>query len=412
MAQTAKQDSVQARPRPDFTPFGLELDAMLSTVGLIDRQTVERKSSPLSSFIVFPKFELSTSYVSNLFRVEDDPVSDVIVALEPSLEVASDWANHSLALSGKARIGRHVDNVTEDFEDYQVKLAGSLDLSEALKGQGRMGYARRHEPRSDRDDPGRSAAPEPILFTSSTVHLGANYKADAALARFGFDADRLDFDDSGDFDADDRDRIEYGLKARLGYEFVPGTAVFVETGTTLTRYDQERDANGLEQDSQGYRFLVGATWDVTGVVFAEFGAGLLTEEYEEPTYKTETSLNFSGKLIWNPTDLLTVTADLARSIESTRQADVSGVLRTRMSGTVDYGILDNLILTWTVALIEDEFKGSGRKDSLIDTAFKAKYLIDRHWFAGLTVNYENRDSSLAGEDFSNLLLSARIGTQL
>ena len=84
-AQTAEQDSVQNRSRPDFDPIGIELDEFLGLVGLVSAKTIEQKSSPLSSFVVKPSFGVTGIYDSNIFLTEQNAVGDKRVEYARSL---------------------------------------------------------------------------------------------------------------------------------------------------------------------------------------------------------------------------------------------------------------------------------------------------------------------------------------
>jgi hypothetical protein len=270
--------------------------------------------------------------------------------------------------------------------------------------------AQRHEKRGDPDDPGVAVAP--IVFHEGTAKLGAEYGGDPVLLRGGLESTVLDFQDSGAFDADERDRIEHRANFRVGYEFVPGTTIFLEGKGNLRRFRNGHDNLGFRQNSQGYEVLLGGTWDVSGVTFAEFGVGFLSQSYDEAAFSTIRAFNASGKLVWNPTDLLTVTAKLERTVRETQEVGVAGILTSRFNAMVDYEFMESTVLSLGFGYQLGDYRGGDRVDHGYSAKLGAKYLINRNLFSEFAIQYDRRDSNLAGQDFKSTQFSARVGAQL
>jgi hypothetical protein len=410
LSQTARDESVTKRPRPDFAPLGLELDNTMALVGLVDDKSAEANDSALSSFIVFPRLETEARYESNLFRTENNKRDDLIIAVLPSLEIKSDWNNHALSLRLGGEIARHVDNASDDYEDAFAEIKGRIDVSDEIVTDWSLAFDRRHVPRDDPDDPGAEVAP--IIYYAATARAGITYRPEPFLLSLAVEADNLDFKDSGAFDADERDRAEYRARARIGYEALPGTVLFVEPSVNLRAFDRRRDNAGFEQDNSGYQILVGGTWSVSAVTFAEFGIGYLSQSYDERRFDRVEGPGFSGKLIWNPTALVTVTAQAGRSIAETTQPGIAGILQSRYAARLDYAPVENLTFSWSASLQSDAYQGSNRDDDTVETAIGAEYLFNRNWFARARLGYTSSRSSALGEDFTNYTISLRIGMQL
>ena len=281
-AQTAKEDSVGNRARPDFDPIGIELDELLGVAGLVSAKTIGQKSSPLSSFVVKPSFGVTGVYESNIFLTENNAVGDRRVEYVPGLTIESDWGRHALVLTGVATLGRYVENTDEDFEDYQVQLSGRVDIHDNKTLNLVAGAARRHEERDEEDDPGRGF--EPVVSFNTFADLIFEYLADAFLVRYKFNFEDKDFKDSGTLDNDVRDAQIIETSLRLGYEFSPGTTIFIEPNADFRVFDQARDGAGLLQDNHAVGQLAGVTWDVTGVTFLEVGAGFSYRKYDDPSF--------------------------------------------------------------------------------------------------------------------------------
>jgi hypothetical protein len=399
-AQTAEENSVARRARPDFDPIGIELDEMLGVIGLVGEKEIAQKSSALSSFVVFPSFGITADYVSNLFLASSGEVTDKRFTYSPGLSIQSDWGRHSFALVGNASLGRHQKTQKEDFEDWQAQASGTIEVHDDKKVSMAAGFARRHSPRSAEDDPGQAF--EPIVSENLFFDGSAEYNADAVLLRFRAQVEDQDYLNSPGLNNDARDVTVVNLVFRAGYEFAPGTTFFVEPHTDFRMFALKTDSSGLKQDNQGMGVLAGITWDLTGVTFAELGVGFSRRSYDEPSFSSPTNLDFSGRLVWNITDLLTLSGKLNRTTQESTTAGESGVLTTSLTNRLDYEFLDNIIVTAGSAITLSDNQQGSRSDR--DYAFDGgvTYLANENWVAKLSVVRSMRRSNIEGRDYDNL----------
>lgn len=399
VAQTAEQDSVLARSRPDFDAIGIELDELLGIVGLVSDKTIEQKSSPLSSFVVKPSFGVTGIYDNNIFLTESSTVSDKRVEYAPAVVVQSDWGRHSLSFTATSTIGRYVENTNEDFEDYQIQTDGRLDIHDNKKLEAVVGISQRHEERNEEDDLGQGF--EPIVSFNRFADLTFEYQTDAFLFRPKFSYEHNDFQDSGAVSNDARDETILEMSVRLGYEFSPGTTIFIEPNADFRIFDQERDGGGFLQDNYSFGKLAGVTWDVTGVTFLEAGAGFSYREYDDPSFDSELNFDYSLKAIWNATDVITVTAELGRSFEASGTTGESGSLTDSGDLSLDYEFLDNVIISTGLGLSVSSTDRSGREDIDINPTLAVRYLVNENWDARLDLGYSIRESNFTGEGYRN-----------
>lgn len=398
-AQTAEEDSVQNRSRPDFDPIGIELDELLGVIGLVSDKTIEQKSSPLSSFVVKPSFGVTGVYESNIFLTENNAVADKRVEYQPNLVIQSDWGRHSLAMTVAGTIGRYVEATNENFEDYQVQLSGQLEIHDNKKLDAVIGFARRHQERDEEDDPGQGF--EPTVSLNYFADLTFEYLADAFLFRPKFSYEYSDFLDSGTFDNDVQDVEIIDMSVRLGYEFSPGSTVFIEPNADFRLFAQARDASGFLQDNNSWGTLIGFTWDLTGVTFLEVAAGFTYREFDDPGFGSEFNFDHSVKGIWNATDVITVTAELGRSFQDSGTPGESGSLVDSGTLSLDYEFLDNVIISSGLALSVSTTDQSGRTDIDVGPSIGVQYFVNENWSAQLNLGYARRNSNFAGESHTN-----------
>jgi hypothetical protein len=418
LAQTAKDESVLGRPRPEYDPLGLELDEILYRVGLLDRKTVEEKRSPLASFVVHPVTEVEVRAESNVFRTSrsvDTPKSDEIAYLRPALSISSDWNNHAVNLSVSGEIARHLHYQGEDFENFRSLVGGRLDATRelALSLEGRFDKLR--ELRGTLDDLG--PAVPPVTDYVLGIAGGARYMADPLLLHLRGEARKLWFE-GGNFTTPLRDRTETVVSLRTGWKFSPGTILFVEPAYNIRDYETKRDSVGLLQGSDGYRVLVGASWDVSGAIFIEMGVGWLRQRFDEPTFDPVSGPAVEGKMLWNLDPLLTLTAALSRRVEETAVVGISGNVVTQAVVGLDYEILDNLIFSARLdfshqkLLGQGPFGNQGRRDKVWVSSVGFDYRIGNKWFARLSYEDVRRNSNFDQFSFSDQIISLRLGERL
>jgi hypothetical protein len=419
-AQTAKTESVLGRPRPDFDPLGIELDEVLNRVGILDQKTVQEKRSPLASFIVSPVTELEMRGQSNIFRTEHDTKADEIFSVRPSLAISSDWNNHALNFRVAGDIGRYFHHDGENYEDVRTGAGGRLDVSDTFALDIDTRFERVHEMRGVPEDVGFRFPP----VNMETVGLkgGARYQADLLLLHLKGKIDHLVHKDGDPATTPLRDRNEAEVGLRTGWELSPGTMLFVEPTLNSRVYDHEFDSIGTRQGSQGYRALVGVSWDVSGVTFIEAAIGWLRQNYDEPGFEPTQGPSVDVKAIWNPTEVMTLTANIQRRVEDSTSVDpltgrpqpTSGVLISQATLGFDYEFLENLIFSTKFDLSDQQFEGGSpkRKDFVVTGSLGFDYRIGNKWYARLGYDTIRRSSNLVGASFEDQFISFRVGEHL
>ncbi|MFQ5958834.1 MAG: outer membrane beta-barrel protein, partial [Alphaproteobacteria bacterium] len=361
---------------------------------------------PRDSFLLYPKLKVEVEHTDNLFKTENNEVSDQILLLSPSFDIRSNWESHALILRGLATQALHNETTVENWIDYRLELDGRFEVLDTGRLAGFLSVKRGHEDRGSPDDP---ALVEPAVFHVGTLKLSGAYKADVILLQLNLTTRRPDFRDS---ENDDRDRIEFEARGRAGYEWVPGSTAFIEGALDVRDFDEEIDDSGFMRSSDGFEVLAGNTLDLSGVTFAELGVGYREQRFDDPRLDTAAGFSFSGSLIWNATDLLTITGHLRRIVRETTVPGASSALTSAFSLTADYELLDNLILDAQVDFELEEFEGIGRDDELLRFGLGGRYLIGTNLYAGARYRFEDRTSDEVGDSFTVNSFRVFVTTQL
>lgn len=413
LAQSANQESVEGRGRPEYEPLGIYLNDALTVLGRLNvartAGPLPRSAETLGSFIVNTTMELETTYDDNIFRQSTGQVSDVLARFKPGIRLSSDWANHAFGFSLGGDLGRYADHSTEDFSDFNAGINGKIDVDEGENLDLSLAWSRGHEARDSLENQN-----EVKPTTNQNFNFSATYNRDVGeiFSRTTLTAGYADVFDNGTINNDDRDVRTYTLRQRLGHEVDEGSQIFIEGAGNLRDYVATVDDNGKKLGSHGVEGLIGLVWDVSGVSFLEFGAGYFRQEFNDPSSQTSKGPSFRGRFLWNPTGLLTLSGSAAREVKETAQAGASGVVASTYSLKLDWEALYNLILTAEGGFQTEVTGGINRSDDTARFALRARWLMGENWSLRGAAEYAERTSSRAGANYSDMRLTVAIVERL
>lgn len=376
-AQTAEEDSVAKRAHPDYDPEGVQPDF-------------------LGSFILFPKVASGINYNDNVFADDTNLRADYFYTVTPSLSLRSDWDSHQVNLNANYNRGRYFEETSEDFEDFNFGGDGRLDTGLDSDLTLALSHQRSHESRGSPDFVGGA---KPTKFFLSSGTLGGDYRGDALTLKPSFRTDRYNFLNNGTIDNDGRDRYEFTLLTRASYEASEGTQVFVEPSFAQISYDERINLGGVERSGTKYRVDVGLTLDISGVTFAEFSTGVLKRRFDDAIVPDADGIFGKGRLVWNPTDLSTLTASAERSINETTVAGASARIDKDFGLDFDHELLENFLINTNFGYTIEDFADAGRQDKLLDAGIALRYLMAPEVWWELRYSHSRRNSNEPGSDF-------------
>lgn len=382
--------TVVGRPRPDYDPVGVRL----------------------GGFMLLPDLGVQESYNSNIFATNANEKSDFITTIEPKLDLRSNWNNHALNLHADSSINRYASHDSENYTDYTLSADGRLDVLRDFRLYGGAGYQIRHEPRSSPDNQG---GVEPTEYTVYGANAGAEKEFNRLSFRLDGKAERYRYDNvqnaaGATLDQSGRDRDQYEVGLKTGYEIAPLRQVYLLTNYNTREYDNL--TGGFNRDSDGYLLAAGAQYDLTGLIFLDAYAGYRRQDYSDARLDQIDGWASGVKVTWNITRLTTITGTLDRDVEETTLANSPGYFQTRGELRVDHELLRNLILTGSLGYQNDDFQGIARNDDYYLAGLGAKYLIDRNFSLSGGYGYRTRESNISGSDFDENVVMVRLNSHL
>jgi hypothetical protein len=135
-------------------------------------------------------------------------------------------------------------------------------------------------------------------------------------------------------------------------------------------------------------------FELGALVRGEIAAGYIRQDFDDEAFGDLAGFGGRAKLSWFPTQLTTITAAAARTVEDTGVIGAAGALRTDLSLTVDHELLRNLILTAQATYADDAYNGLARTDTRFGAGVSAIYRINRRY--GFTAGLTWLDQSSSG----------------
>lgn len=388
-AQTAeivddRNVSVRERARPGYDAVGVRAGA----------------------FTVFPEASVTGSFNDNIYATNANTESDFVTTLGARVSAVSTWSRHALNLRGGVAQHLYADNDDEDRFDWDIGGDGRIDITRDTNIVAGLSYAELTEDRGAPNAAGIGFAAEPTEYSLLQANIGLDHRFNRVTSRIGATYADYDYDDTpaigggAPLDQDFRDREEFTQFLRLGYDVSPDTNIYVQGTLNQREYDQQPPVVALNRDSDGYAVVVGSDFRLTNLAQGGIFVGYQSQEYDDPTLPEIDGLAFGANVDWFVTPLTTVRFEAASTIEETVSAGASGYTDNSVGLRVDHELMRNVILGGKVSFANQDYEGVARDDDVVRAGLGVDYLLNRNLSLRLGYDYTDRDSSVAGLDYS------------
>ena len=367
LAEVPRGVSVFERERPDYEP--VEIRA--------------------GSFFINPAVAFATEYNDNIFSSDDDTEDDTIFITNPSVQAASDWSKHSIALRAGAKGAAYVENDKQNYTDLLVGLNGAYDIARGFYASGGASWQHLHE---ERGSPNSTVGNEsgPVEFDMAVYNVGLTRKMGVVGVDLDFDARRWNYENTDLFNNDTRDRIEYIGTATLSYEFMRDYNVFTRLIANTRDYDENLDLQGFQRDSEGWEAQVGADIALTTLITGEVYGGFTEQTYDDPRFDAVDGFVYGTSFLWGVTPLTSVRGTVDREVRDSVLPNISSYLQTTYRLSVEHELRRNILLGTAFQYQQLDFEGldTDRTDNYYETIVGGRYLVGRN--ITLTVDYTYR----------------------
>ncbi|HKQ43993.1 MAG TPA: outer membrane beta-barrel protein [Rhizomicrobium sp.] len=259
----------------------------------------------LGSFMLAPSVEQSLTGADNIFASDRVRVGDVVSTTSEDLKIQSQWSRHSL--NGHVHFSQefYKDHASEGANMFGAEGGGRFDISNNATLALEVGFVqqpqKRNSPQADiasRDRPIYNTLSGAIGYNQdwnllrNQIRVEVTKTAYIADAQAGRSATELRY----------HDRLSFAANAYV-WPFVQATYA---TRNWL------RDGGTRNFDT--VTAMAGFRTEITDLVDAEFGAGILRQNYRHEKFDTLVRPAFSGQVIWNVLPLTTLSASADRTV--------------------------------------------------------------------------------------------------
>ncbi len=363
------------------------------------------------SWMFNPSLTAGGFYDSNVFSSNTAKRSDIAAVFEPTLRAHTLWERHGMDLKLNAQSTVYNQNSSLNQTNASLKGNGWLDIAHDMVLLTNFQAAHLNEGVGTLSAPSNAISPTPYDLLSGDVTLRKEFNR--LTASVGLRTDSYDFgstraQDGSVINQDARDGQLYSLHSRIDYAISSALGWF---GGVEGNQRDIRGTPGRTLDSQGYRALSGITIALSNLVTGEFGAGYVQQRFDDPTIGTIEGPSYRARLTWRPTRLIDVHFNAEQLVTQTSDTSSTGVLANAVQLGLDYELRRNVIISLAGGYENDRFFGQTRKDNVITSDTRVKYLMNRFSAVSAYYRYTRRDSDTPVFSFDKHLVGLNVTAQ-
>jgi hypothetical protein len=209
-----------------------------------------------------------------------------------------------------------------------------------------------------------------------------------------------------------RDRDDLDLGGTLFVRVAPRTELFgqvVYTDIDYVNQTLDDPIAGRDMDSEEWRYMVGASWNISKKSKGIFRIGQVDKEFTEQSGRDDYSeLSWDALFNWQPTSRDSFELGFFRSPQEpliyeedylTLQDDVIEVEQVNLSWSRNWG--RRLSSSMDAYRGWDSYQPSGRNDDRMGYSFGASYTLAKWGAIGIRFYHRERDAELGGHDYSD-----------
>lgn len=385
---------------PEDTPVKTRQQPGYEQVGIRD-----------GSWMFLPSFMTGAFYDSNIFSSNVMKRSDLAAVVEPTLRAHTLWERHGIDLTFDAQETAYKANPGLDQTNASLKGNAWYDISHDLAVLTNFEVAHLNVGVGTLASPFGAVQPTPYNLYSGDVSVRKEFNR--LTTSVGFRTDSYDYGSTRAqngtvISQDSLDGQVYSVHGRADY------AVSEMFGWFAAAEGNERNVRGTPGqplDSQGFRALSGVTLELTHLITGEIGAGYVQQTFVDPTIGTISGPSYRAMVTWRPTRLLDIHFKAEQLVTETSQTSSTGVLGNALQLGADYELRRNVILSLTGTYEMDRFFGMVRKDHVITTDARIKYMLNRFGSISIYHEYAARNSDVPVFSFDKHLVGINVTAQ-
>lgn len=363
------------------------------------------------SWMFSPKLISGALYDSNVFSSNTTKRADIAAVFEPSLRAHTLWERHGIDLKLDAQSTIYNENSSLNQTNASLKGNGWFDIAHDLAVLANFQIAHLNEGVGTLSSPVNAISPTPYDLFSGDLTVRKEFNR--LTTSVGMRVDSYDYgttraQDGSIINQDGRDGQIYSLHSRVDYAFSPVLGWFAGVE------GNQRNIRGTPAqtlDSQGYRALSGFTVGFGNLLSGEFGAGYVQQRFDASSIGTIEGPSYRAMLTWRPTRLLDVHLKAEQIVTETSVTSSTGVLANAFQLGLDYEFRRNVIISLAGGYENDRFFGQTRKDTVMTSDARIKYLMNRYGSISIFHRYTDRNSDIPAFSFDKHQVGINVTAQ-
>lgn len=398
---------------PDLTPTDTRDEVQPEDMPVKQRQQpgYEPVGIRYGSWMFNPQLMSGTFYDSNVFSSNTDKRADIAAVIAPSLRAHTLWERHGIDIKLDTASTIYRDNSSLDQTDASLKGNAWYDVSHDLAVLTSFQIAHLNEGVGTLSSPTNAVSPTPYNLFSGDVSVRKEWNrlaASAGISVSSYDYGQNRAQDGTIINQDGRDGQIYAVHGRMDYAFSPVLGWFagIEGNQRSIRGTPERSL-----DSQGYRALSGITIGLTHLLSGEIGGGYARQEFSDATIGVIEGPSYRAQLTYRPTRLLDLHFKAEQIVTETSATSSAGVQANAIQVGADYEFRRNVILSLAGTYEKDRFFGQDRKDTIITSDARVKYLLNRFVTMSAYHRYTDRSSDVSAFSYDKHQVGINVTAQ-
>lgn len=330
----------------------------------------------VGNFTIRPELDLSTGYDDNVLG---DRHGSGSTFAETKGRVGLDY-EHSLAA---ASANLSVDNVNyfsqsrQSYTNWAADLAGSYMFGHDTLQAG-FDHFNLTQSAVSLGSPRLDA---PLAYQVDQLHIAYKSVFNRLYLEPGVSVAKFDYDNGtvagAPYLQSYRNRLVVTPAITFGYELSPRRNLVFVVRDAIGNYDHA-PPGGARRDFNDLSALAGIDYDANGIWRYRVLVGYEGRSFVSSQYKSIQGPIAEAAVIWSPTGLTTVTAQLSRHIQDSSDDTTAAVTETGVRLQVDHELQRDVLLQGYVGLYEDEYvKGIGNQ-GLYRAGASVTWLINRN----------------------------------
>ncbi|MBZ9934711.1 outer membrane beta-barrel protein [Mesorhizobium sp. BR1-1-16] len=365
----------------------------------------------VGSFILLPAVELRGGYTSNAAQSSTGGPSGTLT-IAPDILLKSDWASNEFQFRLKGDYEYFTDTSVKPDSNLYVEANGRIDLPRdwALRlkadyiydtqSSSQFGY-----PEGVQNPPGINTYDAGATLDGSVGRTVLQLRGTATYTGY----DPLQVDNVAVTQAY-LDNTLINTAARIGYQWTPTIAPFVEAEISNRLFENPNDPSGYSRNSRGITLRGGIAYSADPILKGEIALGWRHETYDDSRFAPFDLPTIDASLIWSPSPLTQVAFVAATYVDPATDINASSTIVYDLGLSVERYVRRNFTLAADVGWQHQHYIDADVNEITYEAGIQGTWKLNREaWIVG---RLEQQYFASAVEGGSYPTTTATIGLRL